>query len=52
MDMSKENLEKLKEEIFNENISLEEKEDIINKIKEEVDSILIKLEDESEPIDE
>lgn len=52
MDISKENLEKIKEEIFNENISIEEKDKIINAINDEVDLILTKLEEESEPIDE
>ena len=52
MDISKENLEKIKEEIFNENISLIEKDKIINDINEEVDLLLTKLEEESEPIDE
>lgn len=52
MVISKENLEKIKEEIFNENISIEEKDKIINAINDEVDLILTKLEEESEPIDE
>ena len=52
MNISKENLKKIKEEIFDKNISLEEKEKIKNQIEKEVEEILELFEEESEPIDE
>lgn len=52
MNISKENLKKIKEEIFDKNISLEEKDKIKNQIEKEVEEILELFEEESEPIDE
>ena len=52
MNISKENLKKVKEDIFNKNISKEEKEKIIEKINKEIEEILDSFEEESEPIDE
>ena len=52
MNISKENLKKVKEDIFNENISKEAKEKIIEKINKEIEEILDSFEEESEPIDE
>lgn len=52
MTISIENLKQIKEELFNNNISLEEKNLIIEKINIEVDKIISELNEESEPIDE
>ena len=52
MNISKENLKNLKLEIFNNELSNEEKEEIIKKINEEIDELLSKLNEEAEPIDE
>lgn len=52
MMISKENLKEVKEKLFNENISLEEKNKILEKINLEVEKILSELNEESEPIDE
>ena len=51
MEISKESLKEIKLDLFNKNISEEEKKEIINKINEEIDKLLKELE-ESEPIDE
>ena len=51
MNISKEKLKEIKEKIFNENISIEEKEKIIDEINKEINEILDSFE-ESEPIDE
>ena len=50
--MNNEKLKKLKEDLFNKNISEEEKDKIIKKIYEEIDNLLSKINNESEPIDE
>lgn len=50
--ISLDELKKLKEEIFNKNISKEEKEKIIEEINKEIESILLDFERESDPIDE
>ena len=49
---SKEELQKIKEDIFNDNISKEEKKEIIDKINKEIKEILSELENGSDPIDE
>lgn len=49
---SKEEIEKIKEKIFNENISKEEKDKIITDINDEINQIIDSLEDGSDPIDE
>ena len=50
--MNNEKLKQLKEELFNKNITEEEKDKIIKKIYEEIDNLLSKINTESEPIDE
>lgn len=50
--ISLDELKKLKEKIFDNNISKEEKEQIINQINKEIESILEDFESESDPIDE
>lgn len=52
MNISKEELKKIKIKIFEENISSEEKENMKNKINEEINEILKEFNGESEPIDE
>ena len=52
MNISKNNLKKLKEELFNKNITIEEKQIIIKKINQEIEELLSKLNQESDPIDE
>ena len=52
MEITKENLKKIKEIIFNENISLEQRISIMKQIDEEIAKILLEFEKESEPIDE
>lgn len=52
MNISKDNLKKIKEELFNKNISQEEKDIIIKKINEEIEELLSKIKQESDPIDE
>ena len=47
-----ENIKEVKNIIFDNNITEEEKEEIINNIKKSVDEILIEFESESDPIDE
>ena len=50
--ISLEELKKIKEIIFNKNISEEEKEKLIEEINKEIESILQDFERESDPIDE
>lgn len=52
MNISNEELKEVKEKIFNENITQEEKENIDKKINEEIEKILKSFEEESDPIDE
>ena len=47
-----ENLKEVKKIIFDNNITEEEKEKIINNIKKTVEEILSEFESESDPIDE
>ena len=51
MNISIENLKKIKEEIFNKNISNDDKDKIKEEINKEIEEILDSFE-ESEPIDE
>lgn len=52
MQISKEELNKAKNEIFEKNITNEEKENIINQINEEINKILDEFDTKDEPIDE
>ncbi|MBQ9024358.1 MAG: hypothetical protein IJ105_03970 [Bacilli bacterium] len=52
MNISKDSLKKIKEELFNKNISEEEKDIIIKKINQEIEELISKLNPESDPIDE
>ena len=52
MNISKENLDKIKKEIFEKEINNQEKEEIIKKIDQEIEELLSKINEESEPIDE
>ena len=47
-----ENIKKIKEKIFDENISEEEKNNVIENIKKEIEKIIEDFESESDPIDE
>lgn len=50
--ISKEELEKIKNIIFNENITEEEKNNITNEINEEIEKQIQEFESESDPIEE
>ena len=52
MEISKEILKKLKEDIFNKNINEEEKKKLIDNISNEVENILSTFEEKEDPIDE
>lgn len=52
MNISINELKSLKEQLFNKNITNEEKELIIKKINEEIEDLFSKINQESEPIDE
>ena len=52
MNISKDELKKIKIKIFNDYISDKDKEDINKKINEEIEEIIKEFDKESEPIDE
>ena len=51
MEISKDNLKKIKTDLFDKNVSEDEKSIMIKKINEEIEKLLKELK-ESEPIDE
>jgi len=52
MDISKEELKQIKEDIFEKNINEEDKKKLIDKINEEIEDILSNFEEIGDPIDE
>ena len=52
MEISKEELNKIKKIIFEEKITKEEKDEVIYKINEQIEKILSDFERENVPIDE
>ncbi len=52
MKITKEEYKKIKEEIFNDSITKEEKDKIIKQINNEINEIIDSIKEESDPIDE